>query len=160
MLTKGHDSEKNLLELWQELKKQYNAVLCKLLTPEASHTIVFVMHMFSERGHESYKREVADGRFVRILILLFEEMSKGKIKSSEVSFNVRTESDESLTSPPESPTLTSTSDVSTESSFMFSESIALGGYDDDPYGSVQVLCEQFILCSFLGFYQVLSDWSM
>lgn len=135
LLTKGDNTETNLVELWRELKRQYNAVLDELLTPEASLHIVLVMHMFSERGHESYKREVTDGRFAKILILLFEQMSKGEIKSSEVSFIVSTESDEKMTSPSASPSILS----DTTSEFLYSESIALGGYEDDTYGSVQIL---------------------
>jgi hypothetical protein len=37
--------------------------------------------MFSQRGHESYKREISDGRFSRVLLLLFEEMTEGKVNS-------------------------------------------------------------------------------
>lgn len=141
-LFEGQNLHSNLVQLWKELKKQYNAVLQKLLTQVGSHQIVLDMYMFSKRGHESYKREVSDGRFSRILVLLFEEMSEGNIDSTDTSFNVRTERDEKFTdpTPPESPTSTTISigEQSLDSYSSFSESMAFGGFPDDPYGTVQV----------------------
>ncbi|XP_063433518.1 uncharacterized protein LOC134715338 [Mytilus trossulus] len=144
-LFEGQNLHSNLVQLWKELKKQYNAVLQKLLTQVESHQIVLDMYMFSQRGHESYKREVSDGRFSRILVLLFEEMSEGNIDSTDISFNVRTERDEKFTdpTPPESPTSTTISigEQSIDSYSSFSESMAFGGFPDDPYGTVQEFLE-------------------
>ncbi|XP_076103286.1 uncharacterized protein LOC143072301 [Mytilus galloprovincialis] len=144
-LFEGKNLHSNLVKLWKELKKQYNAVLQKLLTQVGSHQIVLDMYMFSKRGHESYKREVSDGRFSRILVLLFEEMSEGNIDSTDTSFNVRTERDEKFTdsTPPESPTSTTISigEQSLDSYSSFSESMAFGGFPDDPYGTVQEFLE-------------------
>lgn len=142
-LFKGENLHTNLVQLWKELKKQYNAVLQTLLTQEENHQVVLEMHMFSQRGHESYKREISDGRFSRILLILFEEMSEGRIESSETSFVVEVERDESFAdneaTPPMSPTSTviSFEEQSLESLASMSESVALGGFADDPYGNVQ-----------------------
>ncbi|CAC5394639.1 unnamed protein product [Mytilus coruscus] len=144
-LFEGRNLHSNLVQLWKELKKQYNAVLQKLLTQVGSHQIILDMYMFSKRGHESYKREVSDGRFSRILVLLFEEMSEGNIDSTDTSFNVKTERDEKFTdpTPPASPTSTTISigEQSVDSYSSFSESMAFGGFPDDPYGTVQEFLE-------------------
>ncbi|XP_052098291.1 uncharacterized protein LOC127733065 [Mytilus californianus] len=144
-LFEGRNLHSNLVQLWKELKKQYNAVLQKLLTQVGSHQIILDMYMFSKRGHESYKREVSDGRFSRILVLLFEEMSEGNIDSTDTSFNVRTERDEKFTdpTPPASPTSTTISigEQSVDSFSSFSESMAFGGFPDDPYGTMQEFLE-------------------
>lgn len=141
-LFRGERITANLVQLWKELKKQYNAVLQKLLTREESYQIVLEMFMFSQRGHESYKREISDGRFSRVLLLLFEEMTEGKVNSDETSFDVKQEGDNRFTEtiPPPSPTSTvrSFGEQSVDSLASFSESIALGGFSGDPYGSVQV----------------------
>ena len=161
-LFEGENLQTNLVKLWKEIKKQYNAVLQKLMTQVGSHQLVIEMYMFSERGHESYKREVSDGRFSRVLFLLVKEMSD--IDSSEMSFDVRTEKDERLTEPHEmsfdvrrdeklteplemsfnvrtDKKLTEPLESPTSSMKSFGDesfSIALGGYSGDPYGMYQV----------------------
>ena len=139
-LFRGESITANLVQLWKELKKQYNAVLQKLLTREESLQIVLEMFMFSQRGHESFKREISDGRFSRVLLLLFEDMTEGKVDSVETSFDVKQEIDRFTETTPPSPTSTlrSFGEQSVDSLASFSESIALGGFSGDPYGSVQV----------------------